>query len=66
MTISELQDRTRINEVYAQGATNLDSHDCRQPIRIIGGIEVLYPGRNGTDKQSNAELCVDIERIPRR
>jgi phage minor structural protein len=26
-SISELQDRTRINEVYAQGATNLDSHD---------------------------------------
>lgn len=25
-SISELQDRTRINEVYAQGATNLDSY----------------------------------------
>lgn len=26
-SIAELADRTRINEVYAQGATNLDSHD---------------------------------------
>lgn len=26
-SISELQDRTRINEVYAQGATNLDSYN---------------------------------------
>jgi phage minor structural protein len=26
-TIAELQDRQRINEVYAQGATNFDSHD---------------------------------------
>lgn len=26
-SISDLADRTRINEVYSQGATNLDSHD---------------------------------------